>query len=317
MDQDLVGYVLNTLDADEQRQVEDYLARSPEGRQRLELLRQTLEPLAVDSEPPPPPPGLVVRTIAKVAEYCVRDRELPRAPAAPRSYVMPRPLWRRADVLVAACLLVAVVGLAIPAVLQLRTPKAMVECQNNLRLAHDALNTYHEHHGKYPDVASVKPHQAAGLVVPILVEAGVWPANASVRCPGDGPQFGCTTSIAQVKNMSAEEFNRIAPTLVPGYAYSLGYFDSDNVYHAPCNDPGRPNSLLPLLADVAPGPDLRNSINHGGRGQNVLFHDGHVRFTVLRTIGLDGDDIYLNRAQKVAAGLGPRDSVLGHSSSSP
>jgi prepilin-type processing-associated H-X9-DG protein len=317
MDQDLVGYLLNSLDADEQRQVEEYLARSPEGRQRLDVLRQSLEPLAVDSEPPAPPPGLVVRTIARVAEYCVRDRDLPRAPAAPPSYVLPRPLWRRADVLVAACLLITVIGLAIPAVMQLRTPKAMVECQNNLRLAHEALRTYHDQHGKYPDIAAVKPHQAAGLVVPILVEAGVWPQDASVRCPGNGPQLSCTVSLAQVKDMSADEFKQIAPTLVPCYAYSLGYLDSNNVYNAPCNDPSRPNSLLPLLADVAPGPDFRNSSNHGGRGQNVLFHDGHVRFTVLRTVGLDGDDIYLNRAHKVAAGLGSRDSVLGHSSSSP
>jgi prepilin-type processing-associated H-X9-DG protein len=79
---------------------------------------------------------------------------------------------------------------------------------------------------------------------------------------------------------------------------------------------------LPLMAD-APACDANsevrpgNSANHEGRGQNVLFTDGHVEFLTTRTVGPDGDDIYLNADQKVGAGRGPRDSVLGQSGAVP
>jgi prepilin-type processing-associated H-X9-DG protein len=318
MDENLVGYLLNTLDAGEQRQVEAYLAGHPEARQRLELLRHSLEPLAADRAETAPPPDLVVRTIARVAEYCVRERDLPRAPAAPpRSFTPSRPLWRRADVLVAASLLLTALGLAIPAILHLRTPRAVLECQNNLQLVYGALKAYHDHHGKFPDVAAEKPHGAAGLAVPLLVNAGVWPEGGSVCCPGNGPPRACSVPLDQLKNMAPDEFKQVASTLVPCYAYSLGYM-IENTYHPPACDPNQPNSLLPLVADVVPmDMTFRNSLNHGGRGQNVLFQDGHVRFTVLRTVGLDGDDIYVNRDQKIAAGLGRRDTVLGPSNSYP
>ena len=70
------------------------------------------------------------------------------------------------------------------------------------------------------------------------------------------------------------------------------------------------------MADRAPAEDGRtNSANHGGSGQNVLYADGHVIFRVTRTVA--GDDIYLNRDQQVAAGLGATDAVLGASAARP
>ena len=44
-----------------------------------------------------------------------------------------------------------------------------------------------------------------------------------------------------------------------------------------------------------------NSPNHGGKGQNVLFRDGSVKFC--KSPELDGDNIYLNKFKKVATGL--------------
>jgi len=42
-----------------------------------------------------------------------------------------------------------------------------------------------------------------------------------------------------------------------------------------------------------------------------------VAFSATRRVGLDGDDIYVNRLNRQAAGVGPRDAVLGPSASSP
>ena len=55
----------------------------------------------------------------------------------------------------------------------------------------------------------------------------------------------------------------------------------------------------------------RNSANHGGSGQNVLYLDGHVNYATSRLVGPSGDDIYLNRRREINAGLGRGDSVLG------
>src|SRR5436309_9956542 len=85
--------------------------------------------------------------------------------------------------------------------------------------------------------------------------------------------------------------------------------------HGPWQAPG---SLWPILADRPPSDGTPgNSPNHGGAGQNVLFLDGHVRFVPGRTIGDPDDDIFLNRANTVAAGVDNRDVVLGASASRP
>jgi hypothetical protein len=104
MDKNLVGYLLKSLESDEQREVESYLRNHPEAQRRLELLRQAIEPLAADKDADEPPAGLRLRTLARVAEY--RCRELLPAPKAPPPRMIPgRSWWRRADVLVAASLL--------------------------------------------------------------------------------------------------------------------------------------------------------------------------------------------------------------------
>ena len=87
--------------------------------------------------------------------------------------------------------------------------------------------------------------------------------------------------------------------------------------------PGSTGRNGPAGGGVSPGgappanPAVGNSANHGGTGQNVLFLDGSVRFCPTRTVGLSGDDIYLNRVGRQAAGLDAADTVLGSSASSP
>ena len=73
------------------------------------------------------------------------------------------------------------------------------------------------------------------------------------------------------------------------------------------------------MADAPAGgsPFLGNSANHGGEGQNVLFLDGHMVFCKTRNVGIEGDDIYLNRAGRQAAGLDAKDAVLGGDACSP
>src|SRR5476649_586789 len=71
MEENLVGYLLESLDPPERLRVQEYLAESPEAQTQLELLRQALVPLALDKDIFDPPADLAMRTIGLVAEHIV------------------------------------------------------------------------------------------------------------------------------------------------------------------------------------------------------------------------------------------------------
>jgi prepilin-type processing-associated H-X9-DG protein len=232
---------------------------------------------------------------------------------------MGRSWWRRADVLVAACLLLTIGGITLVVLGRMRGPSSaaiLADCKNNFRQFYVALQKYHEQNGKFPDIDKQSPRNVAGMVVPILQEAGTLPPTASIRCPGMGTPMGCQLTLAALRSMSDEEFAVNSPCLSMCYAYSLGFRDDGGKYHAPGDVPQTSWSQTPIMADRPPAEGvLSNSINHGGSGQNVLFADGHVKFLPNRMIA--DDDIFLNRDHQVAAGVDPTDTVLGYSSARP
>jgi hypothetical protein len=317
MEENLIGYLLHSLDKATHEQVEAYLRENSQAWQQLEQLREAMAPLEEDRDLTPGPPDLVIRTLARIAEQTCRD--LPRLPRpTTRPAPVMRSFWRRADVLVAASLLLTVLGLGAPAVSQLRHHQARVECQSNLKEFYSALRVYYDQHGKLPNFAEKTPHNPAGLIAPLLKDSGVLSQTASVRCPANGTLLPVTLTVEQIQQLAPEKFEQEAPKLLPGYAYSLGYQDNAG-YHFPNHSPReRFSSHIPLMADRPPQRlEGLNSPNHGGFGQNVLFHDGHIIFATVRNVGPDGDDIFLNRNRKVAPGIGPFDSVLGHSAAQP
>ena len=102
------------------------------------------------------------------------------------------------------------------------------------------------------------------------------------------------------------------------YAYSLGYRGAAGL-HGLRRGAG---DLMPILADCPPFHEgaaggAGNSLSHGGGGQNVLTIGGSVRYCTSRGVGLDGDDIYLNRNQRILAGLSAADTVLAVSDAVP
>jgi hypothetical protein len=203
-------------------------------------------------------------------------------------------------------------------------------CQNNLREFYEALSGYSDRHdGVFPDVTTVKaPSNVAGLVVPVLrqemQQKGSGYRELSVTCPGQaqGSQSvgfrprGLT--MRDLQNMDPREFDRYATELLGNYAYSLGYLDADNVYRMHRNgQAGR----MPIMGDRPPvqifAGDKGNSPNHWGKGQNVLYSDGAVRFVTNRNVGVNLDDIYTNTNGEVAAGRHLSDAVLGESKAKP
>src|SRR5262245_53480543 len=310
MNEHLLDYLLDRLDEPMKRQVESRLQVDEAARRQLELLRQALTPLAADEEIDPPP-HLAARTIARVAEYACR--QLPHAPAPLRTEAAGRAWWRRADVLVAASLLVMFAGIGLPLLVKLRNPAAIVECQENLRKFHVALRTYQDQHKHLP---AIDQSDVAGIIVPLLRDAGVLPDDFSVRCPGEGAFLSCSLTHDEIKAMNPTQIAQQAPNLLASYAFTLGYRDQNNVWH-PVNrgDDTRDHSVLVFADSPPPGITMGNSRNHTGRGQNVLFLDGRVQFLPLRTFA--GDDIYLNTENCVAAGNSVSDHVLGGPNAKP
>jgi prepilin-type processing-associated H-X9-DG protein len=320
MEEQFLGYLLNALDECGMREVEAHLQAHPEARRKLTLLKQALDPLVADQEAPSPPPQLAERTLAKVAEQICsaggRISDLPKAPPiAPRSISGGRSWWRRADVMVAASLLITAVGIALVVLGRMRGPSSadsIIACKNNLREFFGSLQEYRDAHGRFPDVAKESPHDVAGMVVPILNEAGTLSENTSIRCPGIGSSLSCPFTVSVLSKMSDAEFALHSPTLSMCYAYSLGYREGETI-HGPGDGSETAFSQTPIMADRPPAEGIQsNSINHGGKGQNVLFADGQVRFLTGRALGADLD-IFLNRDNIVAAGLDAADIVLGYS----
>jgi hypothetical protein len=329
MDDNLVGYLLKALDADTQREVEAYLRANPEAFQHLDLLRRAMNPLTVDREHPPPPAGLRIRTLARVAEY--RHRELPRLlPLPPSRPSPPRSRWRRADVLVAASLLLAFLGLLFPGVNYLWYQHNISSCQANLQTFYRAIMAYSDHHGgELPRVERNPnpPRDVAGIFVPILHEGGYLQSNGIVRCPASGspsPPPVLSLQTLEQHTLRPEQWKQEAGRLAGCYAYSLGYQEGGQHYGLHFAYQEANNDHMPIMADRPPFDRQTyvtvpsdNSLNHGGKGQNVLYLSGRVVFFTKRTVGIGGDDIYVNQQNRIEAGVNRWDTVLGASGFHP
>lgn len=322
MDENLVGYLLKALDTESTREVEDYLRTNPDERNRLEMLRRVIAPLAADVDDEPPP-GLCVRTIARVAEY--ECHKLPPAPPPPPAQVEEAPIlrsWRWADVLIAASILLCLFMLLPLFSFRVWRQYQQYACANNLHKFHNALMRYADHHdGELPRVEAFPgARSVAGIFVPILKQDGYLDKDVSVSCSplsARPPTELTVDELQSIYERNRDDFRARARGLSGYYAYTLGYNDGPGISglrrgvgdNIPVMADCPPESLSALQAGA-------NSPNHGGRGQNVLFLDGAVSFRTTRLVG-QNDDIYLNQRGRQEAGLSLSDSVLGPSASSP
>jgi hypothetical protein len=325
MQEHLVGYLLKALDPETEQAVEAWLASHPEGQQQLEDLRKALAPLIADAELEPPA-GLALRALARVAEY--RCQLPPSPPSPPRPKQPPRPAppeedrrpWlSRADLLVGAAILIVVAGLIASWLVRQQQQAQIAACQNNLRKLWSGFEVYSEHHhGAFPMVLDGNtPHSVAGIFIPALEEAGALGRGTTRGCPTIITQHGrCRADLSTLTDLyhtNPSGFRSVARHLAGGYAYTLGYRENGVL----CGLRSDMDSHLPLLADEPPLSGDGNSPNHGGKGQNVLYIGGNVRFWENPYAGIDGDDIYHNRAGRVAAGLDITDTVLGPGDAMP
>ncbi len=317
----LLGYLAGALEGAQREEVESRLRSDPRFRREADLLRKRIRPLETLREDCTPPPGLAERTcrlVASEAEAANRPDSRPTPmseEAAPASWVG-RISWL--DVAVAATLFIAAFVLTPPAIQYSRSRARETACKDNLREIGRSLISYADtHDGYFPQVPTKGPGAAAGIYAVMLKEANLLTDDKRVICPGSSPARQRSYKIpttAELQAASPEELRQLQAVMGGSFGYSLGYM-LDGVYYAVKNR-RRPHFALMADTPVTDGTS-RQTLNHDGRGQNVLFEDGHVDFATSTIANPLTGDIFSNDEGAMAAGMHIEDSVIGPSSAPP
>jgi hypothetical protein len=316
----LLGHLLGALDEPEQHEIAAQLRSDPGLQAELSRMRGRLAPLEACRYELPPPPGLAERTcrvVALRAESAAPTRRRPMSPEVAPPSSSGRFRW--IDLAAAAAILAAGWLLLAPAIQNTRASAQLAGCQDNLRQIGAGLLAYSQQQGGFfPAIPTQGRLAASGIYAPILLREGFVGDSRRFVCPGSslaGNKAFQVPSWEQLQTTSQEKLAELLRWMGGSYGYHLGYV-RDGVYQGTKNL-GR--NYFALVSD-SPGSDpsnLRQSPNHGGRGQNVLMEYGGVRFITSPRPFPQADDIFTNDLGLVAAGLRVDDSVIGSSAVRP
>ena len=316
----LLGYLLGALERTEQEQVEAELDQNPTLRAELHRMQSCLSHIGLSDKPQDfdPPPGLAARACQHVTAHA-RAAVTPAAVIATQYSGEPPRRLRWADLLAMATVVVIGISLLFPWLTSNRIAAQLAACQRNLQQLGMALQ---EHSNLQPDASFPGPEAsgaraAAGIYAPTLVTYQKVPHRIFL-CPSSplvrsGSEFRVPT-LDELDKATGQKLVALQQSMGGDYGYTLGY-TQDGKLQKPCNA-RRPGFVLLADApsDTQPG---RASANHRGRGQNLLYEDGHVQFLMKLPSPDLTDDPFHNRDGRVAAGLDCDDAVLGASSDPP
>lgn len=341
--EDLLGYVLGALDAQEQRELQQTIDQNPEIEEQLLKIKSSLSPLdALDTSGPKV--GLARRTCEAVANWQKAQAESGSLSPSDLSVlgssvekIVSEPLpqetidepvqkvqlhagerlfqpssWSIPDVLVGLALLTICAGILFPTINYTRQHSRIMACQDNLRKVGVAMMNYSEiNEGGFVAIPESGNLAASGCYAPILKDAGFVEDDSIFSCAGLAANQPPVRIASCDQICAAKDEIQIAnyrKTMGGHYGYTMGYCEN-NKYCAP-RYMGRSNIVL--LADQ-PSIDLpgRQSSNHNGRGQNCLFEDGRVMF--VKGHALAGDALFENDYGIVAPGSHALDNVIAPS----
>jgi type II secretory pathway pseudopilin PulG len=255
------------------------------------------------------------------------------------------------DLLAVLVVIGILIAITVPMMLSARLQSSRARCIDNLREISNALNIYAENNmGRLP---STRPSHGP-VVTPDVSNSGYAAANPF---SDDGPAYNnvpaalfllvraellkASDLVCPGTNTRADAFDGKSPTqrsnftdvnLNLSYALQNPYANDQAIAEGfqwrrslPANfvlvaDRGPSGAIMRELTPGSPPDRLRlaNSPNHNRQGQNVLYADGRVEFLSTPFAGIDGDQIYLNKAgNQLDSPLDATDSVLLPGESSP
>ncbi len=304
----MLDYVLGQLDGPSLELAERVIAEDPAAAGRVDRLRGAVERLLDDGlDDIEPPSGLARRTASLVAERRRHRRSL-------SDYLPVVVPFRPADVAVAASIFIAGVLTLFPAMYRGKLQQGQLGCVFNLQQLGLGLGQYANINRSFPYAPPECPAAHAGAFAFMLNDANLLPNCAALDCPCDGPSATPPPShtFPAVCEIQKSSHQRYVGLVGWDYAYHIGY-RREKARPAPTI--AEYSAHIPILAD-RPAYDseyhilVGNSPNHGGRGQNVLYTDGHIRWHHTRKLGPHDLDMFLNADQLPAPGLSEADATL-------
>ncbi len=318
MDEHLLGYLLGALDGPEHESIRRQLERNSDLRRELAELEMRLAPLENERWQHEPPLGLAMATCQLVAQQS--------APSRPRRFQLSRAFsewspsqngWDLMDAVVAAGIFFAAALLFFPAIAQSLDQARVMTCQNNLRLNAVALSMFGERNNDvFPYIPASGKTGVAGFYAPQIRHGGYMTDDAGFLCPSsnlavNAQQGFFIPTVDQIREANGSRLSQLHQTMGGSYMYTLGHHENGR-YRSTVNL-RRPH--FPVLSDgFFTRRDGTMVMSHGGRGMNVAFEGGNVRFMV--TLSPD-HPFYISDRGLIEAGCGPDDAVLGPSWTKP
>ncbi|QGJ71582.1 Hypothetical protein PBC10988_32890 [Planctomycetales bacterium 10988] len=303
----LIGYLLEILEPEEYAYVEEQLQREPSWREALEQIRSELDCLQADPAPLDPPQGLAERT----CDQLFSGDSTSFSELNPVSKSNRWRNWSLCDVVATLAMTFSFLLLLGPCLCHLQSESQLSACKDHLREIGKGFSSYSlANAGFYPPLLWEGPLSGPSSRTLTLFEEGHLTDPTVLQCPSATEASLCLdTCPSRDSFLEADEesLKILKRSLGGSYAFSLGYEQEQDE-----QNPMLSRSQFALVADrpSALEPQLQ-SRNHGGKGQNVLFEDGHVQFLsdpVLPASAMD--HIFLNRIGLQAPGLDEQDSVM-------
>ena len=318
--ENLVGYLLGALEPAEQQAVERELAQDESLCRELSLFKSRLELMDTDDDFIHPPKDLVSNTLASIVAFEDEHKVQPASISLRSDSAVSRGVsgWSLTDLIVAAGICVAAAMLFFPAIANSRNQARIAACQHNLQSIGRALHSYSEfNQGYFPPLPNEGKMAVAGYYAVVLRDQEFITDPRQFVCPSSSvnvqPNWTLPTR-EQIESATGPKLIVMQQSMGGSYGYTLGYLVNGQ-YH-PTRNLQRPSYVI--MAD-SPNPyaPASGSLNHGGRGQNVLFEDLHFQYIVERDQDGCWDYVYVNRQGEPAAGVDMHDSVVGSSATSP
>ncbi len=323
-DETLLGYLLIALPEAEQWRIEAQAFGDPVLRQRIEDLRDLLEPVRELSDPIVPPAGLTASTMA----FIEQETQSGRSGVTPAKVCMSQPMFEsdRAsrlawfDSLVALAAGIIILAMLLPSVLYSREAARRNSCASNLRELGQMISVFAQvnpEHG-VPRIEESGPLSFAGIYSIRLKDYGLLQSPKWLWCPGvkklDRDQDVPNIEMFLTAPASVQESMR--NTVGGNYSFNLGHVVDGGYKTASYGRSHFPilgDSLLPIHSD-----DLTIAV-HGENLANVLYEDGRIQLVQIHPKNFAPmlDNPYLNLYKQQAVGHGLDDSCLGPSYQSP
>ncbi len=319
--ENLVGYLLGALEADEHDSVGHQIKKTPKLQQELDALEARLAPLESERwRDYEPPPRLAASTCAMIAEIAADSAAIEAHRPSPRSKMSPAiepprkgATWSLMDMVVTAGIFAAIACLFLPSIgRSLDTAKVMA-CQNNLRGLFGGLSQYSTaNNGVYPTPRLRGNEGMAGAFASQLVEPK-FASYQQIVCPSQLNKRSTSRRVPTLSEVRQQPQSVKTDVLAPlrrVYGYSLGHVDEGGRYHRP-KAQGR--SHVALVADHPSSPYGVSNAAHRGSGLNVLMEDGSVKTLPPGVCTIGSDNIFLNDEGRIGPGVHENDSVIGPS----